>query len=313
MEWFSNRGDVGNRQNVTVRQRPMTLDHEVVAVAADPGLFGPRSVSWQVHSDPAMWLAGIRSLYLQALHPRVVAGVIQNSDFQQDPLGRLLRTANFVGVSTYGCTEEARALAARVRGIHRSLRLTDPDTGTAHRVDEPDLLLWVHCAEVASFLGVTVRAGYRLSAAQIDRYYDEQRRTAELVGLRGEEVPGSAAEMTEYFAAMRPSLRAGQDAATIYRFLHRPPLPAKLRPGLLAYQPLAGHLAFSLLPRWAARLYGHRPYPGTVATTMLRTFRTAALLAPPGTPYLGRGPHVQGAVDRIGPRAVPSRANLASG
>lgn len=276
-------------------------------------MFGPGSVSWQLHGDPAMWLAGIRSLYLQALHPRVVAGVIQNSTFQSDPLGRLLRTANFVGVSTYGSSGEARALAARVRSIHRSLRVADPYDGTAYRVDEPDLLLWVHCAEVSSFLDVVVRAGYRLSAAQVDRYYEEQRRTAELVGLHADEVPASAREMDEYFTAMRPSLRAGADADTIYRFLHRPPLPARLRPGLLAYEPLFGHLAFSLLPRWASRLYGHLPYPSAVATTILCTFRTAALLAPPGTPYLGRGPHVQGAVDRIGPRAIPSRANLTPG
>lgn len=41
----------------------------------DPGLFGPRSVTWQMHGDPMMWIAGIRALYLQALHPRAVRGV----------------------------------------------------------------------------------------------------------------------------------------------------------------------------------------------------------------------------------------------
>ena len=48
-------------------------------------------------------------MFLQALHPLAVAGVVQNSDFQRDPLGRLFRTANFVGVSTYGSAEEAHA------------------------------------------------------------------------------------------------------------------------------------------------------------------------------------------------------------
>lgn len=54
---------------------------------ADPGLFGPASVTWQLHSDPIMWVAGIRALYLQALHPRAVRGVIQNSDFRRDAWG----------------------------------------------------------------------------------------------------------------------------------------------------------------------------------------------------------------------------------
>jgi len=44
-----------------------------------------------------MWLAGISSLYLQALNPLAVAGVVQNSNFRSDPFGRLVRTANFVG------------------------------------------------------------------------------------------------------------------------------------------------------------------------------------------------------------------------
>ena len=49
----------------------------------DPGLFGPDSVTWQMHGDPMMWVAGVRALYLQALHPRAVRGVMQNSDFRR--------------------------------------------------------------------------------------------------------------------------------------------------------------------------------------------------------------------------------------
>src|SRR5690349_15331759 len=122
--------------------------------SAEYGLLGPYSVTWQLHGDPAMWVAGIRSLYLQALHPRAVAAVVQNSAFQTDPLGRLVRTADFVGVSTYGTRDEVERAAARVRRVHRSLRARDPDSGQPFRIDEPDLLLWVHCAEVASFLSV---------------------------------------------------------------------------------------------------------------------------------------------------------------
>lgn len=40
----------------------------------DPGLYGPGSVTWQCHGDPMMWIAGVRALYLQALHPRAVRG-----------------------------------------------------------------------------------------------------------------------------------------------------------------------------------------------------------------------------------------------
>ncbi|MFE2493021.1 oxygenase MpaB family protein [Streptomyces scopuliridis] len=89
--------------------------------APDPGLFGPRSVTWQLHSDPVMWIAGIRALCLQALHPRAVRGVTQNSDFRNDAWGRLRRTAGFVGTISYGTTEAAERAGARVRAIHRPL------------------------------------------------------------------------------------------------------------------------------------------------------------------------------------------------
>ncbi|MBB5155246.1 oxygenase MpaB family protein [Saccharopolyspora phatthalungensis] len=94
----------------------------------DEGLFGPQTVTWQLHADPTMWIAGICGLYLQALHPLAVAAVVQNSRFREDPLGRLMRTANFVAATTYGTTAEAESVAARVRQVHRTLRATDRRT-----------------------------------------------------------------------------------------------------------------------------------------------------------------------------------------
>ncbi len=84
----------------------------------DAGLFGPSSVTWQLHADPMMWVAGVRALYLQALHPRAVRGVMQNSDFRRDAWGRLMRTARFVAATTYGTTGAAQRAGARVRKIH---------------------------------------------------------------------------------------------------------------------------------------------------------------------------------------------------
>ncbi|MFE3937172.1 oxygenase MpaB family protein, partial [Streptomyces goshikiensis] len=83
------------------------------AAGGDPGLYGPGSVTWQCHGDPVMWIAGVRALYLQALHPRAVRGVMENSDFRADAWGRLLRTADFVGTLTYGTTDAAERAGAR--------------------------------------------------------------------------------------------------------------------------------------------------------------------------------------------------------
>jgi uncharacterized protein (DUF2236 family) len=277
----------------------------------DAGLLGPGTVTWQLHADPAMWVAGITSLYLQALHPRAVAAIVQKSNFRQDPLGRLRRTATFVGTVSYGSTEEVERAAARVRDLHRTLRAKDA-TGSTFRIDDPHLLLWVHCAEVHSFVTVLRRAGYRLTDAQVDRYYDEQRRTAALVGLHEDEVPGSAREMSDYFAAMLPELKRTEDSEIVYRFLRRPPLTGVLRLGLDAYEPLLGHLAYSVLPPWAIALHGHRPYPEPAATALLRGLRTAALLVPAPIRWSMPEGHVNKAIRRLGRHVAPRRSQLPS-
>ncbi|WP_026424262.1 oxygenase MpaB family protein [Actinokineospora inagensis] len=278
---------------------------------SEVGLFGPDSVTWQVHADPAMVLGGIRSLFLQALHPRAVAGVLQNSDFRTNPLGRLKRTADFIGTTTYGTAEQAHAAAARVRAIHRALRATDPDTGESYPLDDPDLLLWVHCAEVSSFLSVTRRAGYPLTKAHADRYLAEQRTSAELVGIDPADVPTDTAAMTTYFRRIRPHLRHTPDADEIYAFLHRPPIRGALAVGLPLYEPAIGHLSYSLLPGWAHRVYGRRPYPRHVATAMARALRSAAphlrpIIRAAGAPE----PATAAAIRRLGPQATPSAARL---
>ncbi|AHH94794.1 oxygenase MpaB family protein [Kutzneria viridogrisea] len=273
---------------------------------ADQGLVGPRSVTWQLHADPAMWLAGITSLFLQALHPLAAAGVVQNSNFREDPLGRLERTARFVGLSTYGPTQDVHKAAERVRALHRTLRGKDPETGRVFRVDEPELLLWVHCAEVSTFLTVVHRAGLRLSKPQADRYLREQRASAALVGLHPEDVPGSTEEMSRYFRRARPELKHGENSAVVYRFLHRPPLQGPLRHGLPVYEPAVAHLAYSLLPSWAIRLYGEPAYPPVVASAMLRAARTGALLIPASIRWRSPTGYLPRAIRRLGPDARPS-------
>ncbi|GAA1767848.1 oxygenase MpaB family protein [Streptomonospora arabica] len=243
-----------------------------------PTVASPRSATWRVQIDRAMWVAGVRALMLQALHPLAMQGVWQRSDFMDDPTGRLTRTADFVATTTYGSPGEAAELGRRVRAVHARLAFTDPATGRAHRVDEPELLLWVHCAEVVSYLEVVTRAGVRLSAREADSYFAEQTRTAALVGLDPAEVPGSVAQMRAYLARTRPLLRATPEAAAAVRFLLWPTVPERLR-GLAWLKPLwlpVGALSYYTLPDWARRAYRVLPEPpgiGAATTAALRAAR----------------------------------------
>ncbi|MGY3514733.1 oxygenase MpaB family protein [Micromonospora sp. PTRAS2] len=257
----------------------------------DLGLFGPGSVTWKVHEEPILIVAGLRSLYLQALHPRAMAGVAQNSNYRTDAWGRLVRTATYVATTIYGTTAEAEAAGARLRRLHGRMRATDPDTGEEFRIDEPELLRWVHVTEVESFLSTARRAGLPLTDAEVDGYYTEQRRAAALVGLDPADVPGTAAEVADYYRQIRPALRMTREAAETAVFLTAPPLPWKLNlparvglnlgPARLAYFGVAG-TAFALLPPWARRLYGGLGLPTTElsADLTVRALRLALTALP---------------------------------
>jgi len=272
----------------------------------DLGLFGPDSVTWRVHAEPILFVGGLRSLYLQALHPRAMAGVAQNSRYKEDPWGRLMRTSIYVATAVYGTTAEAEAAGRRLRAIHARMRARDPFTGEEFRIDEPELLRWVHVTEVDSFITTARRSGVPLSPADVDAYLDEQRRVAALVGLDPASVPGSAAEVEGYYREMRPRLRLTRDGAEALVFLTAPPTPGTLNPAVRAALELGGprlaylgvaSTALGLLPSWARRLYGGLGLPTSdlAATLSVRAIR-AALAAVPRR-YV-EGPIYQGAMAR---------------
>ncbi|TMM36371.1 MAG: DUF2236 domain-containing protein [Actinobacteria bacterium] len=266
---------------------------------ADLGLFGPGSVTWKLHDEPILWLAGLRSLYLQALHPRAMAGVAQNSDFREDPWRRLIRTSNYIGAVVFGTTAQARAAGARVRALHARLRAVDPRTGEFFRIDEPDLLRWVHVSEVESFLTTAVRAGVALTPAEIDRYYAEQLQAAALVGLDPATVPDSAAAVAGYYERMRPELAITRDSADAFVFLSAPPMPYRLglTPVRLAYTGIAA-LAVGLLPAWARRMYGLPGLPTTDLSAGLSVRALRALIAAVPRRFYA-GPVYRAAMSRV--------------
>ncbi|MEU3483458.1 oxygenase MpaB family protein [Streptomyces sp. NPDC033754] len=261
---------------------------------ADPGLFGPRSVTWQLHGDPVMWIAGVRALWLQALHPVAVRGVMINSSFREDPWGRLMRTATFVGTLSYGTTEAAEAAGARVRRIHRLLG-----------VDDPGLLLWVHCAEVDSYLSVARRSGIPLTDDQADRYLDEHRVAARLVGLDPETVPGSAAALDRYFASVLPRLAAGPDARTVEDFLRRPPVKPALIPAREVIWRRVTALAYDTLPPYAHALYGRPAPPDETVTRRLTATANLLRCVPDRLRWRLPPRHILRAMDRLGQDTRP--------
>ena len=216
------------------------------------GLFGPQSAAWAVHGDvTTMMVGGVASLLMQMLHPAVLAGVWDHSDFRNDMLGRLRRTARFIALTTYGSREEAEAVMARVRRIHGHVAGTLPD-GTAYSAGDPRLLAWVHVTEMTSFLDAWLAYGNpAMPLAEQDRYFAEVAMIGEQLGA--DPVPRSKAEAQALIQAMRPELVAdarSREVAQIVLSQRAPKLAAQ------PIQAVAFQAAVDLLPAWAREMHG---------------------------------------------------------
>jgi len=226
--------------------------------AADDGLFGPASVTWRVSADLAWPVAGLRSLLMQALHPLAMAGVDQHSGWRRDPVGRLAATSAYLATVTFGERAVAEQAAARVRRIHDHVRGTDAVTGRRYAAGDPDLLLWVHAAQVDSVLAAGSLIGTALSAADSDRYVAEMVAAAELAGVPRPQVPASVAELERYVGSVRPGLSCTPAAAESMAYLLDPP---GLDEEVAEIWQDVRDAAIAVLPQWARQLYGYAAPP----------------------------------------------------
>ncbi len=224
------------------------------APAGDPGLFGPDSVTWRIHSDfPGMLSGGLCALMLQTLHPRALAGIWDHSNFREDLVGRLRRTTDFVAGTTYAGRAEAERLIARVRAIHIRVQGATAD-GAPYRADDPALLTWVHITESYGFLQGYRRYCRPVPAALADAYYAETARVAEALGAG--DVPACEADVAAYFVSVRDALRYDERSREVLAVLSRMRLPVPMA-GLSRDLFLGAGAA--LLPDWADRLMQRTP------------------------------------------------------
>lgn len=200
----------------------------------------------RVHGDAAMLVGGLRALLLQSLHPLAMAAVAEHSGYRADPWGRLQRTSRFLAVTTYGSASDAQRLVDMVRAIHARVQGVAPD-GRAYRADDPELLEWVHIAEIDSFLRCHQHYGAKpLSPDEADQYVADTALIARKLGVP--DPPQDRAELAQRMSGYRKDLASTEQARAAARFLLlHPPLPYLAR---APYAVLAA-AAIAELPPWA--------------------------------------------------------------
>lgn len=229
---------------------------EKPVVRSDNALFARQSVAWRVNGDvTSMMVGGVTALLLQMLHPAVLAGVWDHSNFRTDMLGRLRRTARFIAVTGYADRAEALAAIAQVRAVHDRIGGTLPD-GTPYTANDPDLLAWVHVSEMVSFLDAWIRyAEPDMLLSEQDLYFAEMAMIGEMLGAVT--VPRSRAEALALIETMRPALTVTDRTREVaHLVLNQPARSAASAP----IQAMVFQAAVDLLPRWAREMHGlHGP------------------------------------------------------
>jgi uncharacterized protein (DUF2236 family) len=238
----------------------------------DPGLIGPGSMSWEINADLAsVSQAGLPAIVLEILHPSVIAGVQDLSNYQEDPFARARATLGYVLATTFGNTEAATAVIDRVKHVHSFVNGTRPD-GVPYRALDPELIAWVHTCIPWMILRVFEETKRPLSQREKDRYLTEQAVIGRMGGA--EWVPETAAELDEFVEAMRPRLSVNAQTREFIDFLMTSPffpdLPERVDRQLHRFTIYAG---MSRAPKWAQELIGYdRPSMATraLAGPMLR-------------------------------------------
>jgi len=256
---------------------------EMPVVRQTDGLFGPDSVTWRVHGDvTSMMVGGVAALLMQMLHPKVLAGVWDHSDFRHDMHGRLRRTARFIALTTYGSRTEAEQAFARVRAIHKHVggKLHD---GSSYHANDEDLLLWVHATETLCFLDAWRRYSEpSMSIADQDRYFAETAIMARELGAGS--VPTSRSAMLALIAQMRVDLQVDERTREVRKLVLNQSTSNLLSAPV---QKLLGQAAVDLLPRWARRMHGLHSNPLVRPMVRSGTFGVAHTLRWAFTPTAG--------------------------
>src|ERR1700747_460063 len=191
-------------------ERELTLVRGAAAGSL-AGVFGPRSITWQVDREAAIFLGAGRALLLQLANPWIAAAIEQHSDTFANPIGRFHRTFGTVFTMVFGTPAQSLDAARRLHHRHTSITGTLQSAagpfpaGSFYCANEASALRWVHAtlAETAVMAYALVLPA--LTPDQCERYYVENRLFAALFGIPRADLARDWTAFAAYTEAMTQS------------------------------------------------------------------------------------------------------------
>ena len=280
----------------------------------DRGLFGPESVSWQVHREATVMLGGARALLMHAAHPLVVAGARQTGMYTSDPWMRLERTLRLNYLVTFGTTIQATATARHINIVHEEINGIDEVTGLAYDALDPELLLWVHACLVDTALVMEQFVVGRLDDAGRERFHQESMVGAEMLRLPRSAIPQTVPDLRSYIDDVVASgmLRRTDGSEAVGKLIMNPPPETPRRP----LWRLISFWSFGLLPeRVRGEVYGYGWNFAQQAglRTSLGALKRLRLIAPPHLRFIPPALTAQSRIEGRAPAVEEESESLLPG
>jgi uncharacterized protein (DUF2236 family) len=268
----------------------LPTDEELASIVLTPA-----SLAWRRASDLRLFMGAGYALLMQVAHPTVGAGVREHSSYATDPMGRLVRTLDYVNVLVYGGLDAASRAGERLRDLHKRIQGTLPD-GRRYHALEPGAFAWVHATLLESIVSGHELFGRPFTAEERDRFYVEFKRLGRIHGIRDRDLPDDWSTFEQYFDDMVENHLENNDTVQdLLRFWRAPRFRAWWMP-----QPLwkvlrvpVSHVAMmgsaGMLPPVLRERFGVR-WTG-VNQAELRAFGAVSRAT---TPLLPRGARING-------------------
>ncbi|MFG2621802.1 oxygenase MpaB family protein [Streptomyces sp. NPDC048507] len=178
------------------------------------------------------WRIGLvawRLLVLQTAHPAVAAGTARYSTYRAHPWRRIEHTMDSGSRLFFASPEERRREAARLERAHRRIRGTD-DAGRPYDAQDPEVRAWVMLTLYEAMTAMRELSGDPLAPAELDSLYGEFKEVCTVLGIPGEVLPATAADVPAHVdRTVREVLEYGDQVRyLLHDMLREAPAPRRL-------------------------------------------------------------------------------------
>ncbi|GAB2993603.1 oxygenase MpaB family protein [Mycobacterium bourgelatii] len=186
---------------------------------------GPQSLLWRWAGDMRIGFEGGTAGLMQTMHPAIGQGLIDHSNFFDDPVDRVFRSLpGILGAVYAGPT--ADAIGIEVRDFHRDIKGVLPD-GQRYHALSPDTYWWAH----ATFQVMVHRLAeywdnHRLTDGEREQLYREGCEWYRRYGMSDSVLPPTLAEFNrEYERYCAEVLQPNAASDYLIEFIKRPAIP----------------------------------------------------------------------------------------